>query len=550
MKSNRVKPKKNLSWLNIGGCIILVIILVWASGMLYFLSVRKQNVSPIGSTQQSTPNAVITLSTPTRTTTSTTETATTDHENPHLRIKASSQASPSHPSLPWQDDLIHIVFSTDCSYFQDWQSLLVFHTAQLVHQPGHITRIASGCPGDKQAELKALYAKLYPHAHVHFTPDFKMDNQTKKKYDFYNKPYGLLHWLQHAEPSIPSDTIVVLIDPDMILLRPISLQIAHYPTLLVLDHYNNRHLDVPSHVKHGQPAAQIYGLGAPWATNSKHFNRTEVCGEDSPCLQVSREDGEDFYSVGPPYLVEKDDLLRLTESWTSFVPKVYARYPALLAEMYAYSMAAAHEELPHFIMRHYMISNTDMNEEGWKYIDDLGENVCEPPDQSSGLFYPNRLLPNILHYCQFYRVGEFGFQKRRFRKKMLSCDGPLLAALPNDLGKLRYKNRDGENMPLRPVPARRNAFMLCAIHRSINSMLRHYREKMCGHERDMIYQETENLLVSLKVYKRNASNFPQELVRLQSHGTVDNLTSDCVSVGSQQVEKWECMLELWQGVGR
>lgn len=38
------------------------------------------------------------------------------------------------------DDVIHILFSTDCSTYQDWQSLLVFHSAYAVGQKGEITR--------------------------------------------------------------------------------------------------------------------------------------------------------------------------------------------------------------------------------------------------------------------------------------------------------------------------------------------------------------------------------------------------------------------------
>jgi hypothetical protein len=34
---------------------------------------------------------------------------------------------------------------------------------------------------------------------------------TGKKYDFYNKPYGMLHWLTHADYEHAD--IVALIDP-------------------------------------------------------------------------------------------------------------------------------------------------------------------------------------------------------------------------------------------------------------------------------------------------------------------------------------------------
>jgi hypothetical protein len=75
---------------------------------------------------------------------------------------------------------------------------------------------------------------------------------------------------------------------------------------------------------------------------------------------------------------------------------VYAKYPSLLAEMYAYSMAAAHTDLPHFTMHNLMVSNVHAGDEGWKWIDALGDNVCEAP--VNGVFYPGtfRSVPVVL----------------------------------------------------------------------------------------------------------------------------------------------------------
>jgi hypothetical protein len=44
---------------------------------------------------------------------------------------------------------------------------------------------------------------------------------------------------------------------------------------------------------------------------------------------------------------------------------VYEDYPYLLAEMYAYSMAAAHEQLPHLQVDNYMVSSSDAGGEAW-----------------------------------------------------------------------------------------------------------------------------------------------------------------------------------------
>lgn len=82
---------------------------------------------------------------------------------------------------PPMDGEIHVVFSTDCSEYQDWQTLLLFHSATVVGQKGKITRIASGCDDTKKKSLDELYKKLYPNYGAHYTPDFKKDAKTKKK---------------------------------------------------------------------------------------------------------------------------------------------------------------------------------------------------------------------------------------------------------------------------------------------------------------------------------------------------------------------------------
>lgn len=80
-------------------------------------------------------------------------------------------------------DSVHIVFSTDCGGYQDWQSLVLFHSAATVKQKGSVTRIASGCDEEKQMKLQEQYEKLYPNQpfRAHFTPDFKKDEKTNRK---------------------------------------------------------------------------------------------------------------------------------------------------------------------------------------------------------------------------------------------------------------------------------------------------------------------------------------------------------------------------------
>ena len=379
---------------------------------------------------------------------------------------------------PTEKGGIHIIFSTDCEKFQDWQTIALFHSATVVGQKGHITRIASGCDDEKKKVLTELYAKLYPQYYVHFTPDFKKDAKTGKKYNFYNKPWGTLHWLEHADPPVEDDVVVALLDPDMILLRPITGKLAGVPDHIYAKKVDKR--EIVDRVKEGHPAAQLYGLGAPW-TNDHHkkFNRTFICGEGSPCLKPNDVFGSRHYSVGPPYLVHKNDMIKIAKSWTEMVPRVYEHYPYLLAEMYAYSMAAAHENLPHLQLENWMVSNTDVHPgEGWPHVDVL-EDSCVPPDKN-GIYYPGQNLPTVMHYCQFFRAGDYGFQKRRVPKDIFSCESPMFKEPPEGLSKAVYRIKNKVKEELKPRQAKRHAFALCVLHRSLNAAMSDYKDRMCG----------------------------------------------------------------------
>jgi hypothetical protein len=104
-----------------------------------------------------------------------------DSKNTEVNLQGGiSKSIPSVSSDNLNESDIHVVFSTDCGEFQDWQSLLVFHSAMIVGQ-GPVTRIASGCDDAKKKSLTALYKKLHPNYHVHFTPDFSRDESSNRR---------------------------------------------------------------------------------------------------------------------------------------------------------------------------------------------------------------------------------------------------------------------------------------------------------------------------------------------------------------------------------
>jgi len=386
---------------------------------------------------------------------------------------------------------VHIVFSTDCSEYQDWQTLLLFHSAKVVGQKGRITRIASGCTDEKQQQLTELYQRLYPEFGAHFTPDFKKDAKTKKSYDFYNKPWGMKHWLEYCKPPLPEDTYIALLDPDMILLRPLTRSISEDPAAIFDREYYAKEGPLPLMVSKGHAVAQMYGLGAPWTNdNHKKFRRGKICGEGSPCLLTQLRFGEMHYSVGPPYFLHKTDMHAVVDTWTEFVPRVYEDYPYLLAEMYAYSMAAAHEKLPHLQVEHYMVSNVDATGEGWPHVD-AQPVVCVPPDEK-GIFYPGQNMPTVAHFCQGYVADDIGWYKRRMPKNIFSCDSPMLVNPPVNITvhEPTKNDRQSQNKFRRD---KRNAFMACVAYSTMNAALIDYKQRMCDGHPKVNYKREINM---------------------------------------------------------
>jgi peptidyl serine alpha-galactosyltransferase len=386
--------------------------------------------------------------------------------------------------------------------------LVFFYSARTVKQPGVVTRIASGCPEDKKVMLLELYQKLFPEYSVHFTPDYSRDARTGQKYHFYNKPYGVLHWIEHSTPPISPGTVVAICDPDFVFLRPLTSKIHQPNTLVTL--WTMEDVDRVEYIQKGHPVGQQYGLGAPWVNdNHLKFNRTFICGDGSPCLRVPNQNaGGKAYSVGPPYMAEVTDLHAIATTWSQFVPRVFVKYPYLLAEMYGYSMAAAHEQLPHLTVDHHMVSEVNAYGEGWKWIDDLGDDVCQLPN-SDGIFYADRPMPTFIHYCQAYRIDDIGYGKRRIPHDIFSCSSPMLLDPNPSIVHSRSFIKDNkvafpslvsphdslqEIAKLGPNQAKRNAFVICTASRLVNSALLYYKERMCQDQKESTnYQKTLNI---------------------------------------------------------
>jgi hypothetical protein len=142
--------------------------------------------------------------------------------------KQSHQASDKRPDY-------YMVFSSSCSPQQHWESFVFFYHAFKVGQPGNVTRILSGCNDQEKEEVDDFFAKyirpMSPRFHLHHTQDYGKVQKNKKTqyYKYMNKPFGLQDWMENAlgvsenkrMDSDLADSIVMLLDPDMVLLRPL-----------------------------------------------------------------------------------------------------------------------------------------------------------------------------------------------------------------------------------------------------------------------------------------------------------------------------------------
>jgi hypothetical protein len=248
---------------------------------------------------------------------------------------------PTHTAYRLPKSKYHTVFSTGCSTFQDWQSYVFFYHAMQSGQEGHVTRIASGCTGTDLRDIHSIFDEeiksMSPNHHLHLTPEYSLvhlDETSKKKggrgFKYFNKPFGMRHWMQHAlgyphNHAEHDDSIVILLDPDQILLRPFTDDFSNSS-----EKYRTK--DHKLKVEHGSPFAQQYGYGLQWK-NKVDLNHV-FDGQPTPVSNLTSKEAADYYmAMGPPYIATAKDMWSIVSKWTEIVPRVHEDYPHLLVRL-------------------------------------------------------------------------------------------------------------------------------------------------------------------------------------------------------------------------
>ncbi|KAI2495018.1 hypothetical protein MHU86_19493 [Fragilaria crotonensis] len=389
----------------------------------------------------------------------------------------------------------HIVFSTSCSDQQHWESYVLFYHAYKVGQHGNVTRLLSGC-GTKEEEEQRLFHQthiqtLSPNFHVHFTPDFSMvrhhrDANKKEHYKYMNKPFSLKHWFEHVLGYNESkanthydDDVVFLIDPDMILIKPLTHDFRDDPTVELIGNPAGEY----RYVHRGHPMAQQDGyLRNEWM-NLDMKKITLV--NQTPALHVKENDGPVHWNSGPPYLFTAVDGYQIASHWVEFAPRVHRQFPKLFAEMFGYIIATAYLGMPHTLIKSLVVSSTtSSSREGWSFVDSIPDPVCLHHSTVKGIF--------ALHYCGRYLLGKKWFwSKYRHRKDFMECHVPLLQVPPPSIQDEReafspppvhtYKGTwTQEHKIISERQAKREAYMLCALIAKVNEAVEYFKRNTCG----------------------------------------------------------------------
>lgn len=326
----------------------------------------------------------------------------------------------------------HVVFSSSCTAQQHWESYVFFYHCMRVGQSGTITRIASGCKVHEAAELQTFHDKyIAPMAiqpiqsfELHLTPDYSHVRLAEGKYayKYMNKPYGLRHWMENSlrlewterNTTISSpyyetqkhqdllDGIVILMDPDMVLLKPIGHDFSG-------EHERWVKKPAVTKVTHGNPISQHDGyLDNEWMK----LNFTYITGNPS-IRPPPRSEGSVYWNTGPPYLATVSDMYKIVSLWTETAPRVLDVYPHLFAEMFGFIIATVVLKLPFAMTQSIVVSTTQTKDrEGWSLVDAIPDSdICRVPaaatsTTSSSLLQPLPVLPTGLHYCKRYFLGK------------------------------------------------------------------------------------------------------------------------------------------------
>lgn len=286
------------------------------------------------------------------------------------------------------------VFSTECSVYHDWQTVVLYESWKAAKVPGRLVRILACSEAQR-----ATYSRLTNLGEGLETYMHEKGEVAGVNYSPLNKPWGIMSWLtQGGGSKLDNSTIVLIIDPDM------SFRGHGVPGDLAK--LAERFTDTDDTALGLDYRYTVAGMRATGWALPRHFNASTKMA--------------DLQSIGPPILIKKDSLQKLVRGWYGITREIVLnktlhglvhdgdQFAPWIAEMYGYTLAAAGW------LRHE-------TQEKWSELE-----VPQPPFSSTG----GRFLsdPLLVHYSHpFLLCGK------RFGKNMYKFVDPLRCNAPDEV---------------------------------------------------------------------------------------------------------------------
>lgn len=315
---------------------------------------------------------------------------------------------------------VHVVFSTECYDYFDWQSATLLDSARRVGLDAPITRLMA-CDYPNPSGLD-----IVEDTFVH--PNYARSEKTGDYYPPHNKPKSLELWLEHT--STDAEYILIL-DTDMVFANDFDLGM----------------FDVSRGKASSAKHEYLFGL-----RKSVHMN-----------IKQALRHPNDAEMVGGFYLMHKEDLRKVAPLWYNYSAiiradpgnwpvegksnKIHADDPPWIAEMYGYSFACAELGIRH----------------------DIPQRAILYPGYAA-FFDP---WPIFIHYALLNHVEDYAFDKHWFHKyDMLKCPGKLFPKPPAKEELVLYPKLDR-------YAQRREDLSLYTLH-SIYNSTRDLIARRCG----------------------------------------------------------------------
>eukprot|EP00927_Polykrikos_kofoidii_P000924 TRINITY_DN10346_c0_g1_i1.p1 TRINITY_DN10346_c0_g1~~TRINITY_DN10346_c0_g1_i1.p1 ORF type:complete len:701 (+),score=79.55 TRINITY_DN10346_c0_g1_i1:64-2103(+) len=334
------------------------------------------------------------------------------------------------------DTDVDAVFVTDCTEYQEWMTQVFLSRWRLAGPTAaRLTRILSCATDDPR--LPAVLARAASQRDV--VDIFQLPELNGEGSDRYlcnNRPRGIRRWLKARPPRSPHHWVVML-DPDMLLLRPLDVSgawrvaggaladggtardgaqsrswtLAELPESLGLSHnfkfvgraFINANLslsklcaidvEVSSSGRRpvGVERSRHRGISAS-RSKAGEIEEIDVASTLRGCharLRPFFEDSsliDEAYAVGVPHFIRARDLAKMADAWEVMTNRVRQQYKGWTAEMHSWILAARLSGI-RFGYLAEVVSDPSSTEPAWDGFDaGAGGDVCDAPfpDETAG----------------------------------------------------------------------------------------------------------------------------------------------------------------------